>query len=80
VRIFLKDHSSNSEVVNLPQTALRRPLTVIVMVRQCASGDTGLAANAKDIFPISIIPTIYVTQAYGGMDPAQMEGYYGLFF
>ncbi len=34
----------------------------------------------KDIFPDLNLPTIYVTQAYGGMDPAQMEGYLVYFF
>lgn len=29
----------------------------------------------RDIFPSLGIPTIYVAQPYGGMDPAQMEGY-----
>src|SRR5688572_17298947 len=28
-----------------------------------------------DIFPALNLPTIYVCQPYGGMDPAQMEGY-----
>ena len=34
----------------------------------------------KDIFPDFNLPTIYVAQAYGGMDPAQMEGYLVYFF
>jgi multidrug efflux pump subunit AcrB len=29
----------------------------------------------RDIFPTLGVPTIYVAQPYGGMDPAQMEGY-----
>src|SRR5881392_424740 len=29
----------------------------------------------RDIFPSLGIPTIYVAQPFGGMDPAQMEGY-----
>ena len=28
-----------------------------------------------DIFPNLNLPVIYVAQPYGGMDPAQMEGY-----
>jgi hypothetical protein len=28
-----------------------------------------------DIFPSLNLPVIYVCQPYGGMDPAQMEGY-----
>ena len=34
----------------------------------------------KDIFPALNLPTIYVAQAYGGMDPSQMEGYLVYFF
>ncbi len=34
----------------------------------------------KDVFPELNLPTIYVAQAYGGMDPAQMEGYLVYFF
>src|SRR5262245_9110035 len=30
---------------------------------------------AVDIFPALDLPVIYVAQPYGGMDPAQMEGY-----
>jgi multidrug efflux pump subunit AcrB len=29
----------------------------------------------RDIFPDLGVPTLYVAQPYGGMDPAQMEGY-----
>ena len=29
----------------------------------------------RDIFPTLEIPTIYVAQPFGGMDPGQMEGY-----
>ena len=30
---------------------------------------------SRDVFPPLGIPTIYVAQPYGGMDPAQMEGF-----
>ena len=62
--------------MNLVQTALRRPLTIIVAVLAVALG-AGLALDrmSRDIFPPLGIPTIYVAQPYGGMDPAQMEGY-----
>ena len=30
---------------------------------------------ARDVFPPLGVPTIYVAQPYGGMDPAQMEGF-----
>jgi multidrug efflux pump subunit AcrB len=62
--------------VNLVQAALRRPFTVVVIVIGLALG-TALALDRmpRDIFPTLGIPTIYVAQPYGGMDPAQMEGY-----
>ena len=62
--------------MNFLQIALRRPLTVIVIVIAVALA-AGLAVQrmARDIFPPLGIPTIYVAQPYGGMDPAQMEGY-----
>src|SRR5881227_992544 len=62
--------------MNLVQPAMRRPLTVVVLVIAGVLG-AGLALHrmARDIFPPLGIPTIYVAQPYGGMDPAQMEGY-----
>jgi multidrug efflux pump subunit AcrB len=62
--------------MNLVQFALRRPLTVIVLIVAvvlCAW--MALRQMARDIFPPLGIPTIYVAQPFGGMDPAQMEGY-----
>src|SRR5438105_5804166 len=62
--------------MNLVQPALRRPFTVVVIVVAVALGAwLALTKMARDIFPTLGIPTIYVAQPYGGMDPAQMEGY-----
>jgi multidrug efflux pump subunit AcrB len=62
--------------VNLVQPALRRPFTVIVIVIAMAlAAGLALERMPRDIFPTLGIPTIYVAQPYGGMDPAQMEGY-----
>src|SRR6187401_891083 len=62
--------------MNLVQPALRRPLTVVVLVIAVALGATlAIERMPRDIFPTLGIPTIYVAQPYGGMDPAQMEGY-----
>src|SRR6187431_3810106 len=57
-------------------TALRRPITVLVAVLSVLLA-AGLAVTRMpiDIFPSLGAPTIYVAQPYGGMDPAQMEGY-----
>lgn len=62
--------------MNLPQFALRRPFTVIVIVIAVALVSLlSWQQMPKDIFPTLSIPTIYIAQPYGGMDPAQMEGY-----
>jgi multidrug efflux pump subunit AcrB len=55
--------------------AMRRPLTVMVLVVAVALG-SGLAMLRMpiDIFPNLNLPVVYVCQPYGGMDPAQMEG------
>ena len=57
-------------------SALRRPVTILVAVLAVVAA-AGLAVTrmAIDIFPSLGAPTIYVAQPYGGMDPAQMEGY-----
>ena len=62
--------------MNLVAYALRRPLTVLVLIIALVLGAAlGLRYMPRDIFPTLGIPTIYVAQPYGGMDPAQMEGY-----
>src|SRR6266699_3707489 len=62
--------------MNLVQPALRRPLTVIVAVIALALGSVlALRQMPRDIFPSLGVPTIYVAQPFGGMDPSQMEGY-----
>lgn len=54
---------------------LRRPVTVVVaVIALCLGGLLGLRRMARDVFPPLGIPTIYVAQPFGGMDPAQMEG------
>ena len=54
---------------------LRRPVTVVVLVMAaCLGGWLALLRMPRDVFPALGIPTIYVAQPYGGMDPSQMEG------
>jgi multidrug efflux pump subunit AcrB len=60
----------------LIRIALRRPLTVLVAV--ISVGLLSVLALLRmpiDIFPNLNLPVIYVAQPYGGMSPAQMEGY-----
>jgi len=55
--------------------AMRRPLTVMVLVASLALGSVlAVLRMPIDIFPNLNLPVIYVAQPYGGMDPAQMEG------
>ena len=62
--------------MNLVGPAIRRPLTVVVLVIAVILGSVlALRQMPRDIFPSLGIPTIYVAQPFGGMDPAQMEGY-----
>src|SRR6266851_3173930 len=62
--------------MNLVNPSLRRPFTVVVLVVAIvAAAVAALRQMPRDIFPPLGIPTIYVAQPYGGMDPAQMEGY-----
>src|SRR5215469_629228 len=62
--------------MNLVRFALRRPVTILVAIAGLILGATfALLTMPRDIFPTLGIPTIYVAQPYGGMDPAQMEGY-----
>ncbi|MGH7654789.1 MAG: efflux RND transporter permease subunit, partial [Gemmatimonadaceae bacterium] len=62
--------------MSIVQLALRRPLTVVVLITGVLLGAVlALVRMPRDIFPTLGIPTIYVAQPYGGMDPAQMEGF-----
>jgi multidrug efflux pump subunit AcrB len=62
--------------MRLVLAALTRPITVVVALIAIALV-AGLAVQRMpvDIFPQVGEPVIYVAQTYGGMDPAQMEGY-----
>lgn len=56
--------------------ALSRPLTVVAAIVAIAIGSyLALIRMPVDIFPQVGDPAIYVAQPYGGMDPAQMEGF-----
>jgi multidrug efflux pump subunit AcrB len=56
--------------------ALRRPVTVLVaMIAVALTAVFAVSRMRADIFPDLDLPVIYVAQPYGGMSPAQMEGY-----
>src|SRR5438270_1450477 len=63
-------------LMGLVSSALRRPVTVIVAIVGVAlMAGLAIARMQRDVFPDLGVPTIYVAQPYGGMDPAQMEGF-----
>src|SRR5437016_4159460 len=62
--------------MGLIRAALRRPITVLVAVMGVAlCAMLAVWRMRIDIFPDLNLPVIYVAQPYGGMSPAQMEGY-----
>src|SRR5260370_18387347 len=62
--------------MRLVLAALSRPVSVVVaLVAVALCALLALKRMPVDIFPQVGDPAIYVAQPYGGMDPAQMEGY-----
>jgi len=62
--------------MSLLRSALRNPISVVVLVIGVAlCSILALTRMPIDIFPNLNLPVIYVAQPYGGMSPAQMEGY-----
>src|SRR5450432_3517756 len=62
--------------MRLVLAALSRPLTIVVaLIAIALCAVLALQRMPVDIFPQVGDPAIYVAQPYGGMDPAQMEGY-----
>jgi multidrug efflux pump subunit AcrB len=62
--------------MNLVSFALRRPISLLTTVIAVALvGFLAVDRMSRDIFPDLGVPTIYVAQPYGGLDPAQMEGF-----
>jgi multidrug efflux pump subunit AcrB len=60
----------------LIRAALRRPIaTLVVVIGVALCSILALTRMRIDIFPNLNFPVIYVAQPYGGMSPAQMEGY-----
>jgi multidrug efflux pump subunit AcrB len=62
--------------MNMVTAALRRPISSVTIILAIAvAGMLAIQRMPRDIFPDLGVPTIYVAQPYGGMDPAQMEGF-----
>jgi multidrug efflux pump subunit AcrB len=56
--------------------ALRKPITIIVVILAVMLAAIGAIRQMSiDIFPDMGSPVLYVAQPYGGMSPAEMEGF-----
>jgi multidrug efflux pump subunit AcrB len=65
----------------LIRAAMRRPITILIVILGVALTSWLAVQRMKiDIFPDLGTPVIYVAQPYGGMDPAQMEGYIAFYY
>jgi multidrug efflux pump subunit AcrB len=65
----------------LIRAALRRPVTVLVLVVTLAAlSILAILRTRVDIFPNLDLPVIYVAQPYGGMSPQQMEGFISYYY
>ncbi|HVU85637.1 MAG TPA: efflux RND transporter permease subunit, partial [Puia sp.] len=59
------------------KAALKRPITVLVLfMGLLLFSIAAIRTIPIDIFPRLNLPTIYVIESYGGMSPAQMEGFF----
>ncbi|MDQ3290250.1 MAG: efflux RND transporter permease subunit [Bacteroidota bacterium] len=64
--------------MDLIRSALRKPITVMVIVAGVFFFGINAIRNIKiDIFPDLKLPVIYISHPYGGYTPAQMEAYFG---
>src|SRR5215471_11449317 len=62
--------------MNVASFALGRPISLLVaVVAIVLAGVLALLRMPRDVFPDLGVPTLYVAQPYGGMDPHQMEGF-----
>ncbi|HEY9007197.1 MAG TPA: efflux RND transporter permease subunit [Ohtaekwangia sp.] len=64
--------------MNLIRLALRKPISVLVLVAgMIFFGVSAVRTIKVDIFPAMNLPVIYLSHPYGGFTPSQMEAYFG---
>jgi multidrug efflux pump subunit AcrB len=64
--------------MNLIRFALRKPITIMVLIAGLLFFGIKAATSIKiDIFPKLDIPVIYIAHPFGGYTPDQMEAYFG---
>ncbi len=63
--------------MGLIRTALRRPISILVIVMGLFFFGINAVRNIKiDIFPELNLPVIYISHPYGGFTPTQMEAFF----
>src|SRR6188768_2574979 len=63
--------------MNLIRTALRKPITIMVLVAGLFFFGINAVRNIKvDIFPDLNLPVIYISHPFGGYTPTQMETFF----
>ncbi|WP_447642278.1 MULTISPECIES: efflux RND transporter permease subunit [Chitinophagaceae] len=63
--------------MNLIRLALRKPITILVLVAALVFFGIGALKKIKiDIFPNIDLPVIYISHPYGGFTPTQMEAFF----
>ncbi|MDB5020457.1 MAG: acriflavin resistance protein, partial [Pedobacter sp.] len=64
--------------MNLIRFALRKPISILVMVAGLFFFGIGAIRDIKvDILPQMNLPVIYIAHPFGGYTPTQMESYFG---
>ena len=64
--------------MNLIRTALRKPISILVLVAGLFFFGIKAVSTIKiDIFPAMNLPVIYISHPFGGYSPTQMESYFG---
>jgi len=64
--------------MGLIRSALRKPITILVLVAGLLFFGIGAVRSIKiDIFPDMNLPVIYISHPYGGFTPDQMETFFG---
>ncbi|PWV45908.1 efflux RND transporter permease subunit [Chitinophaga sp. S165] len=64
--------------MNLIRSALRKPISILVIVAALFFFGIGAVRTIKvDIFPKLDLPVMYIAHPFGGYTPTQMEAYFG---